>query len=301
MSVTLVAIRENVGAVLDDLKVYTATGGSTSTAIVGALISAASNAPTNAHNAEHIYNRTTLLQRAVRQNGFAPSTGTITFDPTATAVANGHVIELSSLFPTAGALSAAGPAGAPSYNGLIIRGLSKLLVPHRILLTITTGFTYSLAAYPWLDREARLVRVLEPGVTGGRARSADYRNPRLVLNAQSPSLELDAPYDSDMVADGGQITLEVLRPATSWVLTSGTWAASTTGPVFDLEEVTADLNDATDVTVVEACRVLLKRQQGAPSGRWQELYEDALARVKGLRFLDRSRYIDEPVTTGVAT
>lgn len=289
MSVSRLAIREATGYRLDDLELLTAASGTATTAVVSALVSSTSAAPTTAHNGAHIYDRTTFLQRRVKANGFVPSTATLTLEPTGTAISAGNVLERTRLFPSA----AGGPSHDTPYNTFIARGTSRLLVPAKITIPITASHSYSLATWSrWLKYPERLIRVSEPDALGYEPRDAAWRGWRLVLDAQSPRLVFNRPFESA----SGSITLDVLRPANSWVLTSGTWAESSTGMVLDLEEIEVELNAAVAATLVEVCEALLARQQGAPVGRWKEIHDAALVDLRALKAWDRTLYMEAAPT-----
>jgi hypothetical protein len=265
---------------LDDLGVYSVTSATTSTVVAALLIDGTTGASDRKYDGRWIY--CNAQQRVVRSGGFIPVTGGLAIRPPWTSTpTSAHTIDLTGFFPVIEEV----PGEDISYRSLINRGNTKLLVPDRIAIPITTAQTYSLAAYQWLDRPERLLRVLEPPPSGSLPVSADWRGIRLRLDADTPVLEFDVPY----AVATGSISLDVLRPANTWVKVGATWTETSpsSGFVSDTDEVMPNLDDVVKVGLAEALESLVYRSPARPNGDWMATWEVALSAARSLRWYDR--------------
>lgn len=242
-------------------------------------------------------------QRRVTGGGLAATTGTLTVDAAfGAAVGNGTVFELSPRLPAVHE-SAASVGNAPyaSLQGCLNEALKHLLVPddQLSLALVTQQRDYSLAAWPWLDRAARLVdvRALDAlGTTyvpthhqwevreGGRGATLHFRQP-FRFSSGSYSLRLD-----------------VLRPADTLIRVGGSWGDSTVGLVSESDECAVEEKDLTIVALAFAYRALRDRSSGATKAWYAGLYEEQVRMARGVRNYDTSADIDPTVSvaTGVA-
>lgn len=225
-------------------------------------------------------------QRRVIKSGFVPSTGQLSNELiwSVTPVLLDE-IEMTSLFPCGEHPTQTGGVSGEdtSYNALINRALSMIVAPDRVGLAITTDQFYSTATWVnWLDREERLIRVLEPGVRGGLPHDAAWRGITLRLDAETPGLEVRRPFSSA----SGTLYLDVLRPADTWVATSGVWAEAMGGMTNNLQEVKATVNDVVKVARMLAIEALMARSPGRPAGNWAARYPQAVRDARSVRWYD---------------
>ena len=290
MTETLLTLRRALAYALDDLGAYVLASGSTTTAVSNGLKNSATNASVNRYDGRWVYVATGVQagqQGRVKTGGYAPSTGTLTMVTTWGAPTTGDTIELTSLFPCA-ASSTTAPGEDVSYRTLINRALSRLLLPDdTITLQITTSQTYSLAAYPWLDRDERLIEVREPGPTGGLDVPAAWRRPALRTIGATAYVILDAPFGAGAT---GNLTLIVKRTADT--LING--AESTVGLALDTDTAEATVDDVVTVGLLEAYRALMARGSVAPAGAWSAKFAGQLAECRRLRYWDRSSEVTAP-------
>lgn len=171
--------------------------------------------------------------------------------------------------------------------------LEELPVVDRIgVSAVTDQQRYTLTGYPWAIR--RVVAVYEP-----RSDSDDdfipLRGWKLEQNASEPQLVLPATYQT-----GQTITVEVERPASTWISVDGTWASSTVGLVNEADKALYDVT-----TVVRQAVPIAKRRMAAmyPRGSKErnellgEAQADAWAAALGKHF-GRFRQGGGAVTVG---
>jgi hypothetical protein len=187
-------------------------------------------------------------------------------------------VEITHLFPVL-----PGAYAETDYRTLVNRALSKLLVSDLLTLPIVPGQTaYSLAAWAWLDRQSRLVRIMEPPPVGSRRLDASFRRPRIVRTGGAVSLELDAPFEAGTT---GALTLDVMRPSDTYTRdgATGVWAErATPGLVLDLDEAVPSVNEVVTAALAEAYYALMSRSPGQPNGPWEAKYDAANAAARGL-------------------
>lgn len=296
---SLLVFRRALAYALGDLGIFGVAAATNTTVALFLQSSTDANASTNTYNRAWLYVSTGASagqSRRVAHNGWAPSTGIATLESQWNSnPVNSDNIELTRLFPATGDIGT-----DTDYRTLINRALSHLATPDRVALSIVAGQdAYALPATwgTWMTEE-RLKRVLEPPPLAGRnPRDAMWRRPKLRLDAELPYLELGVPFTASV----GSLTLEVLRPADTWIRsgTTGVWGESTTtsgyfsgvsGLVHDNDEARASVEDVTTVGLMLATEVLMKRTVDRPSGDWEKMHAEAKADAMSLTHFDQTRY-----------
>ena len=294
MGTTQRQARQALAAALDDLQLVTVSSSSSSTFVSGNLINATTSASAERFNAAWVFDGT--QQRVARHAGYAPSTGSVTIDPTWTAPAVGTEMEITRKFP-----SFPPPLGGDvSYRTLLNRAAAKLVIEDRITLVVGTSDAIRLTRWPWLRNRARLVRVYEASpISGRRAVDAEWRGIHLVLDGQTPTLELDVPLRTSTA----QLFLEVLRPASTWIATDGVWAETDPagGYVNDDDECEASVNELVAAGLAEAYFALMNRNPGRPNGEYEKKWAAADAAARSLLRYDATQErTSEAPTEGTA-
>lgn len=266
---------------LDDIAQHSVASATSSTVVVTQLVNLTTGASADRYNGTHVFHRQAGLpgqSRTVRPGGYAPSTGTLTVFPNWTTTPTaGDLIYLTHKFP----VISEGADGGTDSRALVNKSLRKLSIPDRVHLAIGTGYAYPLTSFTWLDRPERLVRVLEPGPTGGEPVDASWRGPRLVLDGPTPTLNLRVPFENAT----GSLTLEVMRPGHTLIATAGVWAEST-GLINDTDQCLPNAEDVLPQFMAEAYAALASRTPGRP-------YPGAdAARKAWLQVARRGRYYD---------
>jgi hypothetical protein len=284
-------IRRALARALDDFESYPVTSATTSTVVLGMLANPTASASTNRYDGAWAYIATGTAkgeQRRVRVGGYAPSTGTLTvwplFSPTPAQYDEAEITRLFPAIENAGGTSDVSNATDTSYRALINRGLGRLAVRDRLPIATTAGtYAYSLVTTSWLDRDARLLGALEPDASGALTVPADWRGVRLRLDAETPYLEVRVPFT-------GTLTLDVIRPAVSWIKVGAVWGESAVGVglVADTDEAPVSLDDAVAAGLMEAYEVLMNRSPGRPGGSWAEKWTAQREIVRALRTYDRT-------------
>lgn len=237
----------------------------------------------------HVPSITAPKQQRITATGLNPANGTIT-------VGNGFGAQVTSAMTfeiSARIALVDGSEKSPglSLNQCVNLALRHLLVPDEISVAITTSDEISLATWQWLDRADRLRGVLEPSPVAGRAAiDAAWRVHRaedgnlLTLDAELPKLRLNAPFSTAT----GNLTLQALRPAHTWIKSSGTWAEDADGLGAEADEAKPELDD-----VVMAAKPFvyweLARRTSERQAEYQGLYEQTLAEARALRYWDSTR------------
>lgn len=290
MATTLLALYRALGHELNDLAMYPASAGAATTVTLAMLVNATVGASTERYNGRNVY--CNAQQRVVRTSGYAPSTGVLTVFPSwVTPPTAAQQVILTSMFPVIQNNDDSGfdqsQSDDLSYRTIINRALALLALPDRVRLTITRDYAYSTTTWPWLDRPERLRRILEPGVRGDRPVDASWRGWDLVLDANTPIIEFDVPFE----AATGTLTLEVSRPANTWIATGGVWAetAPSSGLVNDTDQTLAEIEDVLPAAKMIAYEALLRRAEGRPPGPLLKAYETARADAEAGRYWDRSQ------------
>jgi hypothetical protein len=271
-------LRRALGRALDDLAVYPVASSAIGSVTSSALADETTSASANRFDGAYVFACGTRNQRRVQPGGFTPATGALDLEVSASAPAVGSEIEITRLLPCAAQV----PGEDRSYEDCVNRAVAKILVPDRVQVAITTAETYALTTYPWLSYPERLLRVLEPGVTGTRAVDASWRGWRLVWSGGYPTLELETPFDTVT----GSLTLEVLRPADTW---NGAEKAPGIGMLAEADSCIAGVEEVIPIALMEALYSLMSRNPGRP-GQWDARYAEAKARAEAIYHFDGQYY-----------
>lgn len=283
---------------LDDGQVYyVSSAASPSNVSCTMLVNGTANASANRYDGAWVasFDRAVSgYQRRVRTAGYTPSTGTLNIHPDWSLPPQaGDQIWVTNLFPTIGNAQGFDQAVGEDldYRTMVNRALSRLLVPFRFTIAITTSDTYTVGATaPYLDRPERLARdqqgrlmIYEPSPVSGRAPiSSAWRGWELVLSGGSTALQVRTPFSSAT----GNLSVDVLRPANT--LING--ALSTTGLVNGADTAEASVNDVVTVALVEAYQALAVRAHGRPDGgAWLTLWKAQQTKAAGLAYYDRTQ------------
>jgi hypothetical protein len=283
---TTQTFRRALANALDDLAgPYAITSATSSTVVVPALINGAASVSTNGYAGRWVYvaSGTGVGQtRRVRTNGFTAASGTLTIDPAWTITPSAaDLIELTNYFPATAQVGA-----DSSYLTILNASLRQIVAPDRISIAITTSQEYSLATWvAWLDRQERVTGFWEPGPTGGLPIPAEWRRPRLRFDAELPVLEIAVPF----LTATGNLSLDVLRPADTWIRVVSTWAESTVGLASETDEARPSVEDVVKVGLMEAYGALMNRSPGRPSGPWEAKYGAAKADAMTVKYFDTSQ------------
>lgn len=298
------ALREALAYSLDDLSVNTASSGTSSTVVSASLINGLSIASTNRFDGAYVFNATKRLQRRAQNGSYLRASGTVTVDPTWTSPSANDRIEFSWLFPAIGSDVDNPLLADTSYQSILNEAHRLLMTPRRLALPIVPdAYSYSLATYAaWLDREERFgwpqtplpsgeprppLRLLEPGPFAGSAPiPADWRRPRLNLNADTPTLELEIPFAA---GTSGSLYLQTMCPADRWIAVSGVWAETVNdGLLNESDESRPSLQETVTVARLVAIDYLAARGVTSASGRWADQLPAAWAKASAIRYFDAS-------------
>jgi hypothetical protein len=294
---TQLAYREGLSYSFDDLEIFAASGGDTSSFASASLVNADANASTATYNDRWVFNATQVFQRKTRTNIYTLGTGSLGIAPIWTAPNSSDRIELTRLFPS----FEPGPyTASQSWRRIVNRALQMIVVPDQITIAIVPGQqAYSLATWQkWLDREERFgwpplpdgtpqPRMWEPSPTGGSPTPADWRRPHLRLDADVPFVEIDVPF---VAGTTGSMVLNVMRPANTWVRVSGTWGESANdGLVGDTDEARPSVEAVVKVGRWIAIQTLAARGVTDATGRWSDKIADARAEAMGVKYFDRTQ------------
>lgn len=275
---TWAALRHAAQNALDDGLVSYALAGATSFTVgVAAIASIESNLSPARYNASWLYHvpgsGAYYQSRLVGRDSYNPITAFVAVNPAMAVASTLDLIELTSKLPVA-----PGPfAGDASYLSLANIALSKMLIPGRVALPITTAHGYEVPS--WLRTE-RLIRVREPVPMGGFTVDCSWRRPHIVASPNSTSnfLTLDEPF----IDANGSIGLDVLRPANTLIATAaggGVFVESTVGLNLDSDQVNVDTQEWLEIFLAEAYRALANRDDSALwTPRWEA--QDKIARAQ---------------------
>lgn len=269
---TLLALVELCGYAIEDLGRYAVASATGSTVSITALDNDTTGASNQRYNRAKVCiasGAATLQQRVVTDGGYAPATNTLTIEPDWTTTPSaGQVALITREFPVLPGLQ----GERTDYRTMVNRGLAKIFRERRIGTSATTSRTHDLSTWKaWLQRPEQIVDYLEASpVSGGRLVSAKWRGPRLNLNADTPTVELKAPFSS-----AASLTIVARAPSNTWIRTSGTWAETSpsTGLVNFDDEAMPSETDVVKAFKVEAYSVLMAREPG----KWDDAYATALA------------------------
>lgn len=298
---TALAYWRELAYALDDAAVYQVAAASSTTITPGGLASSESGASPNRYDHRWVAvvsGNGTGQQRSVVPGSYVPSTGLLTLAVGWSTVPIGNdLVMLTGLFPVFEGVVAGEDT---SYRDLVNRALALILVPDRVDLAVTDDST--ALTLPWLDREGRLDTsdgegwLLEPSpVSGRRARPCMWRGPKLVMDGQSPTLELKAPL-------AATLTLKVRRPGNTWIATASSWneTPASGGLVNASDEAIPTIEEVVTVGKMLAYQALMGRSPGRPSGNWADKYADARAEAMKLDRFDHTLYAAAPAAPGAA-
>lgn len=282
---TLTTFVQALADALDDREPLTLSGGSTTTAVSASLINAVTGVTSGLHEGQWFYNLTKGTQSKVSL--YVPGTGTLTVTPAVTANANADVGMLSSLFPVLHTVGA-----ETDYRTIINRSLGRMGAIDEITQAISTGDEYSLTAYLWLDRPERLVSVREPSPVSGRiVTDSMWRGWELVPDPPTAKLRVQEPFTS--TSGSPNIAIEAIRPQSTWIAVSSSWAESTVGLVNPTDEAQPSVEEWLPFGLAEALTVMIARSPGRPNAEWLLLLAQAQAAVKVSRYRDLTQ--EQPV------
>lgn len=273
--------------------VYTTDSAGSTTTLVCAAGFKNSSLPTDhlAYAWVHVPTTPAPKQQQVTATGLTSASGTITVGS-----AFGSSINSATAFEVSTRLAlidGGNKTAGISLNQCVNLALQHLLVPDELTVAITTSDEIALTTWQgWLDRVDRLRAVLEPSPVSGRAPiDASWRfrsdEPLLTLDAELPKLRLEVPFSTAT----GSLTLQVLRPAETWLRISSTWTEMTpgTGMTAETDETKVDLAHIRAAGKVFAYQAMAEARSGARRGEYQAQYEAALADARKLRYWDASR------------
>lgn len=270
--------RRAIAYALSDMGVYLTTSATSTTLTILEISDSTTGASANRYDGRWVYVATgsgQAVQRRVKTGGFDAEHGILSLELSWLAPVSGDQIEITSLFPADQQI----PHEDASYEQIVNRALSLLLVPDRITIAVTANDdAYPVTTWPWLT-PARLVRALEPSPVSTRSPiRCDWRGVRIVEAGTAPYLQIDAPFT-------GTLTLEVLRPGHT--LISGT--ESTAGLTNEAQTALPSVEDVRTVGLMVAAELMMARSAGRPDGvNWAARYADYREQAMQLRYFDRT-------------
>lgn len=291
MASTRLQYRQELARALDDLEVYLASSGTSTTVVCSNLINSGTNVSADRYNGRYVYISAGTgvgSQSVVKTAGYAPSTGTLTILDSggwATSPGSGSTVELTALFPAINAATAASSfSDGHDYQSLVNRALSMILVPDVLsVTTVADQQEYALSTYAyWLDRPSRLLGVLDPPRATGWSTKRTWRRWELQLDGGTPTLQfIDRAYP----VSGATFELQVLRPADT--LISG--AESSTGLSADTDTAVPAVNDVVTVGLMLAYESLANRSPGRPNGDYLKRWAAQIDLARRVARYDRSQ------------
>lgn len=151
--------------------------------------------------------------------------------PFAAALASGTEIEITDTLPAKRYGLTIG------FREVINTALETLPVPDRVDIDIVANqLRYSLAGYAWPIKG--LGGVYEPRASSDDPLIPTYQSVGLSFDADEPQLVLGSGFSTG-TAD--EFTVELLRPATTWIRVGGSWIDSTTGLVNESDAALYDV------------------------------------------------------------
>jgi hypothetical protein len=289
---SLLNLRRLVAQALHSLTVVTTTaaGNPAGTSVISTRLA---NAVT-ANRYKHAWvmpvggTQATVMRRVRAEDALNLTTGELMVAPAfGGQVTSGVDVELHRLLP---------PDDDDGWTGLrslINQALGECWITQRLPMVGVNGQpSYSLAAYEeWLDAGA-VLEVRGPSL-------ASTLNPT-AAGQFTPARDADAlsVQVAPTLATGAAATVEVFRPADTYIKTGGVWGTSTTGLVADQDEclLTPDLVVA--VTLANAYAALASGPEGA---RYDALAKQArtAANIQKLMHLDhRQKALGSEITSG---
>lgn len=279
-------LRRAVAGAIGAHGVFTATGGSTSTAICPtAFASTELHAGSFPYVWLYVPGATGTAQRRIKKDGLTnTTTGTITLDGTlTTAISNGTVFELFGRLPASQAAAGVGGAAVRGIHECINETLKRVLVTRVVTITLTSGTRdYSLASIAGLDRPERLVEVRVTNADGSSRNVVDrYEGPHRWTfqdNVEGPNLHFHAPWT--FTSGTYTLNVECRVPAFNHIRVSGTWASSTVGLVNESDACGDDEDEIMTGSLAFAYQALAATSYGADYARFAPLAETTMAEFK---------------------
>lgn len=252
---------------LDDRESVGLSGGSATTAVASAFISADAGVTSNLYTGRWIFHRTgTNSPQQRKVTSFDKTTGAMTVptwsDPT------GGGVDLTSLFP------ARHDVGAETdYRTLTNRGLGRMTIVATVSVTIGAFDVVNMTSFASFVRPEQLVEVREPSPLTGRSAVPSDRGWRFVPGYPS-YLQAERPFDTAPVA----LEVSWTRAANTWIGVSGTFAEST-GLASESDQALPTVDDFLPFGLAEALPVLIARSPGRPNAEWLALLKQAEADI----------------------
>lgn len=296
---TLVAARADLGRQLGGFGRFTPTGGTTTTVTCSAAF-ASSELPASALAYAWIYvpDSAAPRQRRVAKDGLNTASGTITVEAQFGTDIDQQVFEVHTKLPAIQDNSADnGQTTTMGLKEILNLSARQILVRQDDYeLTLVNGQRdYDLPV--WLDRDSRLLDVLQPNAfDNGWVRAADLGHDwELREGGTGNVLRFNAPY---RFSTGTHVVhLVVDRPGDTLVKLSGSpdWTDSTVGLDDELDEVAIDKNALSTVGLALCYRTLRDARKGGSAQRWDDLYRLQLPFARRVKGYDHSNDIDPTV------
>lgn len=294
METRLDAARRALGKEIGGMASFTATGGSTTTAIIPSVFDSDS-LPASALAHAWLFGPTVVApqQRRINADGLTPTNGTITLDGAlGSAVTASMLVEIHSRLPaTSQPVTANGLAlvlGLHEALNLALRHL--LLLGHSYALSVASG-THEFTLPSWLDRPSRLVDVRDPNALGTGMRSTHRLWEFRRGSAGTNTIYFREPYPA-----AGEVELVTNRPADT--LISG--ADSSAGLVAEADTCEPALNDLVKVAKAFCYQALRDTRRGASALDYGELYANQIRVARTAYGYDETNDIDPAVPTAAA-
>lgn len=153
----------------------------------------------------------------------------------------------------------------PGLHWAINEALQVIPWPMKISITgVSDQSRYDVAAtMPWLKHTSQLIRVFRP--EDDAARGPDpMRGPAYIEHdGEKTYLEIPEPVNT-----GETFTVQVLRPASTWIRVNGTWADSTVGLVSNSNEALPEIDHVTTVAYAILARQMARKGPKPQSEEW---------------------------------
>ena len=291
---SLTAYYQALARALDDQAIAGVTAGTTTTFTAQVLVTAATGATSSLYEGRWAFHRVgaNAPQQTMIISG-VPTTGVMTVSPAINAPANTDVLDLTSLFPVISTIGA-----DTDYRTLCNRALGRMMLEVEVEIAVTTSDAYPMTLYPWLDRPERLRQVREPNPFSASLAPIDsmWRQWEIVSDPATASLRTKVPFS----AASGNISLEAIRPAVTWIAVPTTFAESLVGLVGVDDKAQPSVEEFLPFGLDEALNVLIARSPGRPNAEWARMQEKARADIAASRYRDRTQMIEQAPTASPA-
>lgn len=189
--------------------------------------------PTKYNNAYPLITSGALAgtQRRVTDSGFTGSVGALLLNRTLGATA-----ALGVDFEVWHRLPALPQDDQTSIRDLLNQALGNLYTVRTLTLTgVTDQQVYSVAAYPWLQRQEQIGPIYAVETDSTKIPARHSGGAQLHYNGSTPVLWVPVAFDT---ADS--IKVDVAQPCNTYIRSGGTWGDSTVGLVDDSDAAMAD-------------------------------------------------------------